>query len=337
MECRRYSENSKNNLMNVLGIETSCDETAAAVVTNGTTILSNIVATSLKEHEQFGGIIPEIASRKQLEYIHTVVEKALLKSKLSLKQINAIAVTSTPGLIGSLLVGTSFARSLATALNKPLIHVDHIKAHIYANFLSHKNDPKSKAKLPAIALVVSGGHTNLYLIKNFQHFQLLGKTIDDAAGEAFDKVAKILNLGYPGGPAIDKISKQVKSSNITFTCAPMKNTFNFSFSGIKTAVLYHHQKNNHAKSYKKSQVAYAFEKSVVQLLVNKCLEACQKHNTKTLLVGGGVSANSRLRNFLTKETAQKNIKVFFPSMKLCIDNAAMIAGLGFHNYKHKSH
>jgi len=326
--------------MNILGIETSCDETAAAVVQNGHFVLSNVIASSLKEHSLYGGVIPEIASRRQLEFITTVVDKALIESGASLKSIHAIAVTQKPGLIGSLLVGISFARSLSYALNKPLIDVDHIKAHAYANFLepSRKKQSKNKAsvkkpRLPAIALVVSGGHTNLYYIKDFTRFRLLGQTLDDAAGEAFDKVAKILGLGYPGGPVIDRLAKQYQinhNSKIQFKSAALPGTYNFSFSGVKTAVLYHYQRRHKQDKFSPDQTVHAFQESVVSILTKKSINACLKYKAKTLLVGGGVAANSGLRETLTTEAAVHKINVHFPPMSLCTDNAAMIAGLGFH-------
>ncbi len=316
---------------NILGIETSCDETAAAVVRNGKTVLSNIVASSLQEHAQHGGIIPEIASRRQLEFITAVVEKALLKAGMNLTGIDAVAVTSEPGLIGSLLVGISFARALSFALHKPLISIDHIKAHAYANFLEY---PESRRKeipeLPAVALVVSGGHTNLYAIKSFDRFRLLGRTLDDAAGEAFDKVAKILGLGYPGGPIIDRLAKEGENTALRFKSASLPETHDFSFSGVKTAVLYHHRNRKQQDHFPAAQTAYAFQQSVVSILTRKSIAACQKMKTGTLLIGGGVAANSALRAQLGDEAKKHNITVHFPPMSLCTDNAAMIAGLGFH-------
>ncbi len=319
-------------MMNILGIETSCDETAAAVVRDGRIVLSNIIASSLKEHALHGGIIPEIASRRQLEFINAVADQSLSGASLNLRHIDAIAVTSKPGLIGSLLVGISFARALSFALDKPLIDVDHIKAHAYANFLEC---PEAKAarkvpKLPAVALVVSGGHTNLYYIKKFDQFRLLGQTLDDAAGEAFDKVAKILDLGYPGGPAIDRLAKKGKNTKIHFKSAPLPDTYNFSFSGVKTAVLYHHRDQKHHTDFSAAQTAYSFQDSVVSVLTKKSISACKKLGTKTLLIGGGVAANSALRTQLNTEAEKNNINVYFPPLSLCTDNAAMIAGLGFH-------
>ncbi len=319
-------------MTHILGIETSCDETAVAVVKNGKTVLSNVIASSLKEHALHGGIIPEIASRRQLEFINTVAKKSLSDAELTLKNIDAIAVTNAPGLIGSLLVGISFARALSFALNKPLINVDHIKAHAYANFLEFPKDKGAKRipELPAVALVVSGGHTNLYHIKTFDHFRLLGQTLDDAAGEAFDKVAKILDLGYPGGPAIDRLAKKGANTKIRFKSAALPDTYNFSFSGVKTAVLYHHRDKKQDKDFSAAQTAYAFQDSVVSILIKKSILACKKLDTKTLLIGGGVAANSALRKQLTEEAQKNNINVHFPPLSLCTDNAAMIAGLGFY-------
>ncbi len=316
--------------MLVLGIETSCDETACSIVKNGRLILSNVIATSLKEHSKFGGIIPEIASRRQLELISAVVQTSLERAKVTLKDINAIAVTSSPGLIGSLLVGISYARALSFATKKPLIDVDHIKAHLYANFLSSKNFQESVPKLPAIGLIVSGGHSSLYLMKSPTNFTLLGQTHDDAAGEAFDKVSRILGLGYPGGPAIDRIAKTATDTCLQFSCAQMPQSYDFSFSGVKTAVLHYYQKNKATSPQELAKIAYGFQESVVSILVKKSINACLKKKIKTLLLGGGVAANSRLRQKLSDEGKKNDIEVFIPPLSLCLDNAAMIAGLGYH-------
>ncbi|VAX35523.1 N(6)-L-threonylcarbamoyladenine synthase [hydrothermal vent metagenome] len=317
--------------MKIFGIETSCDETSVAVVENGKKVLSNVIVSSLNEHKKYGGIIPEIASRRQLESIQLVAGKALEGANLKLKDIDAIAVTQKPGLIGSLLVGISFARALKFAIARPLLEVNHIQAHLYANFLVQKNEHnKILPHLPVIGLVVSGGHTSLYYIKTFQDFKLIGATRDDAAGEAFDKVARILNLGYPGGPVIDKLSQQSQEPAIPFKCADMPNTFDFSFSGIKTAVLYHYRDNHKKKNFSQKAVCHGFQKSVVSVLVKKSLAACYKFKTPTIVVGGGVAANSALRKVLVEEAGKENIKVYFPPLSLCLDNAAMIAGLGYH-------
>lgn len=312
--------------MNILGIETSCDETAAAVVSNGVNVLSNVVASSLKDHAAFGGIIPEIASRRQIESIHGVVSQALIQAKVPLGKIDAIAVTTKPGLVGSLLVGISFARALAYGAKKPLVEIDHIQAHWYANFLRLAEDKNPLPELPAIGLVVSGGHSSLFDIKSFDKVKLLGVTRDDAAGEAFDKVARLLNLGYPGGPIIDRLAKGGVNNQIRFPKANLEGPYDFSFSGLKTSVLYYTQKN---KNFDVKQVAYSFQKSVVDVLTEKAIKACQRKKVKTLLIGGGVAANSALREHLVQAGEKEGIRVCFPPMKFCLDNAAMIAGLGY--------
>lgn len=321
--------------MNILGIETSCDETAAAVVKNGHTILSNIVASSLKDHAKYGGVIPEIASRKQLEFIHSVIDEAIMCSGQTLKNIDGIAVTTAPGLLGSLLVGISYAKAISFALDKPLIEVDHIKAHLYANFIRPKNDTAKLPLLPAIGLVVSGGHSSLYHIKDFTRFKLLGQTRDDAAGEAFDKVARILDLGYPGGPAIDRLAKERSNHRLTFPPSRLTGSFDFSFSGTKTAVLYHHRQHQHDPDYNQANIADAFQQSVISILAEKSIDACMQNRCSTLVVGGGVAANSALRQKLKELAARQHINVYYPPIKLCMDNAAMIAGYGYHCYNDK--
>ena len=318
----------------ILGIETSCDETAAAVVRDGGEILSSVVASSLPEHQRFGGIIPEIASRRQLESIDPVVTAALGQAGIGPADIAALAVTRSPGLIGSLLVGLSYARALSLAWSKPLLEMDHVRAHLYANFLypTGKTD-FSPPGLPAIGLIVSGGHTSLYHIKDLGHFQLLGQTRDDAAGEAFDKVARILDLGYPGGPVIDRLAQAGRNDRVTFPSAEMGESLDFSFSGVKTAVLYYVRRQAEHPDIGKEQIAFAFQESVVRVLVKKSLAACARYRVKTLMVGGGVAANSRLRECLLSSAGAQGIKVFFPALPLCMDNAAMIAGLACQQLK----
>ncbi|HBR15499.1 MAG TPA: tRNA (adenosine(37)-N6)-threonylcarbamoyltransferase complex transferase subunit TsaD [Candidatus Omnitrophica bacterium] len=340
--------------MNILGIETSCDETAAAVVKDGRFILSNVVASSLQDHKKYGGVIPEIASRRQLDFMNDVVENALSGARLSLHALDAIAVTMYPGLIGSLLVGISFARALSYALDIPLIKVDHIQAHLYANFLISRkkhnapSQPADLPDLPAIGLVVSGGHTSLYHIKNFHRFRIIGETLDDAVGEAYDKVARILDLGYPGGPAIDRLAQRqtmasrtqararAKTGQPRFTCAELPGTLNFSFSGIKTAVFYYKRDHQNDSHFSVPEIVSSFQESIVKVLVKKCVTACIKLKSPTLIVGGGVAANSRLRQRLAEEAVSHRIKVYFPPLSLCTDNAAMIAGLGFHLISQRS-
>lgn len=310
--------------MLILGIETTCDETAAAVVCDGWQIRSSIVSSSLPLHSRYGGIIPEIASRAHVESISFVVDEAVRKARTKLTEVSAIAVTDRPGLPGSLLVGVSFARALSFALHKPLIEVDHVQAHLYASFLRKKQPP-----FPFIGLVVSGGHTELFLVKDFTHVRMLGSTLDDAAGEAFDKVAKIINLGYPGGPEIERVSRQATDKTLRFGCATMPGSFDFSFSGIKTAVLYFTKDKNKKHAVAVSDIAYSFQKTVVGVLVAKAAAACRSKKIRALVLGGGVVANSYLRSAMLAEAKRFGIEVFFPDKELCIDNAAMVAGLGF--------
>ena len=332
--------------MLTLGIETSCDETAAAIVKDGKTVLSSQVSSSVDLHSKFGGIIPEIASRFHLEYIMPVTNQALKKANVKLSDIDLIAVTSAPGLVGSLLVGVSFAKTLSFALKKPLIGVNHINSHLFASFLqADKKSNKHIAdfKFPFMGLVVSGGHTSLAYIKDFDKIKFIGNTRDDAAGEAFDKVAKILELGYPGGPAIDNLSQSVKDSPFKFNCAQLKNTFDFSFSGIKTEVLYTTQKlqkknhhsplTTHYSPKEKAQIAFSFQNAVVETIVNKSIAACKKFKVNTLCVGGGVACNSLLRQKLKEAGLRENIEILLSPTAFCIDNAAMIAVLGANLHK----
>ena len=313
--------------MIVLGLETSCDETSAALVHNGREILANTIASSLEFHKKYGGIIPEIASRMQLETITSITEGALKKAKLKLKDIDLIGVTSGPGLVGSLLVGISFAKSLSLGLDKPLLGVNHVYSHFYANFLTGE-----KIKLPFVALVVSGGHTNLFYIRDFDKIEVLGETRDDACGEAFDKVAKILNLGYPGGPAIEKMAKLGQSNKIRFNCSGTKEELDFSFSGIKTAVLYY-VKDRRLSTGEKADISASFQEAVVDTLVKKAILACKIKKVSRLVVGGGVVANNRLRDKFYEAAAAHNLNCYFPAQSLCMDNAAMIAGLAYQLFK----
>jgi N6-L-threonylcarbamoyladenine synthase len=316
----------------ILGIETSCDETGASVVYKGRKICSNVTASSLKLHSKYGGVIPEIASRAQLEYINFVVDEALRKAEVKIGDLGLIAVTRGPGLIGSLLVGISFAKSLSLARNIPIIGIDHVQAHLYAPFLNL--DGKSP-KFPFMGLVVSGGHTSLYYFKDFDKFQILAQTLDDAAGEAFDKVAKLLQLGYPGGPLVEKIAQNGSKTAYNFNCNNDGDT-DFSFSGIKTAVLYktrEFEKNGAVSSKQKRDLAASFQHAVVSSLVDKTMLALSKKKVKTLLVGGGVAANRYFRNRLLEAADANGVEVLISEQKLCTDNAAMIAGLGYQLYR----
>jgi N6-L-threonylcarbamoyladenine synthase len=315
--------------MNTLGIESSCDETAAAVVKNGKTVLSSVVSSSLNFHKKYGGIVPEIAFRKQLETITGVVDCSLKEAKIDLGGIDLITVTEGPGLLGSLLVGISFAKSLSLSRDIPLVGVNHLYSHIYAGFLD------SKAPVfPFVALVVSGGHTSLYHVKAWDKIILLGSTQDDACGEAFDKVAKILNLGYPGGPSIEKNARSGNSGKIKFACSNTRNPLDFSFSGIKTAVLYYVQKNFKSggitsRSRQIADICASFQESALNVLVEKAFLACAMKNVSVLAVGGGVAANTRLREKFILKASEGRFKVVFPAKGFCMDNAAMVAGLGY--------
>ncbi|MCU0650859.1 MAG: tRNA (adenosine(37)-N6)-threonylcarbamoyltransferase complex transferase subunit TsaD [Candidatus Omnitrophica bacterium] len=324
--------------MRILGIETSCDETAASVVEDGRKVLSAVVSSSLRFHQKYGGIIPEIAFRKQLETICQIADCAIKESGVQLRNIDAVAVTREPGLKGSLLVGLSFAGALAECLKVPLININHLYGHLYSPFLNKD----SAAKLPAIGLVVSGGHTSLYYVRSFADIELLGSTQDDACGEAFDKVAKILGLGYPGGPVIEKKAADGNPKAIRFTCSNTQKPLNFSYSGIKTAVLYFARQNKlgtfaktHSAGAKKtiSDVCASFQESALNVLVEKTISACRLKRVKSVIVGGGVAANGVLRNKFVSAAKKHGLNVAFPSKENCMDNAAMIAGLAYHKRK----
>ena len=314
--------------MIVLGIETSCDETGIGIVKDGKSILANVVVSSLKIHSKYGGVIPEIASRLQLESISSVYSAAIKMAKVKAQEIDLIAVTKGPGLPGSLLVGVSFAKALALSLGKPILGVNHVYSHIYANILCHRN-----IKLPCVALVVSGGHTSLFYLKSFSNIQVLGQTQDDACGEAFDKVAKIMGLGYPGGPLIEKLARDGNKHKIKFACSGTKSELDFSFSGIKTAVLYYLKANPPKAKSKNANLAASFQESAINVLIKKSLLACKRKNAKQLLIGGGVAANNCLRQKFISAAKNAGIHCFFPGIGLCMDNAAMVGGLAYFLYK----
>lgn len=312
--------------MLVLGIESSCDETSVALVENGRRVLANVVASQVKDHTPYGGVVPELASRKHLNNIETVLNLALKQAKVTLKDVGLIAVTQGPGLAGSLLIGLSFARALAYTLNKKIVGVHHIEAHLYSPFLENP-----KLRFPFISLVVSGGHTSLFKVTGIGKYHQLGATIDDAVGEAYDKVAKLLRLGYPGGPVLDKLAQKGNPESIHFPRA-MRHTknFNFSFSGLKTAVLYHVKNFDHLKNVPVEDVAAGFQEAVVDVLVEKARRAAKEHRIETLTIAGGVACNSRLRSRIRELAEQEGWHFYYPSPVMCTDNAAMIAGLGYH-------
>ena len=305
-----------------LGIESSCDETSVAVVKNGRKILSNIIDTQIPIHEKYGGVVPEIASRNHIEAISRVTKKALEEAKVDFKDIDAITPTYGPGLVGALLVGLSYAKALSFAINKPLAGVNHIQGHIAANYITYK-----ELKPPFLCVMTSGGNTQLIHVKNYTEFEVLGKTRDDAIGEAFDKVARVVGLGYPGGPKVDKLAKEGDANAIELPKTHFDN-LDFSFSGIKTAVInLHHKKPD----INKADLCASFQKTVTETLLENAEKALKQTRLKTIALAGGVSANSYIRKeFLNLE--KNGIKVYMPDLKLCTDNAAMIASAGYYNF-----
>lgn len=311
----------------VLGIETSCDETSAAVMKDGKHLLSNVVSSQIDVHNAFGGVVPEIASRKHTETIVHVIDQAIAASETDPRELDAVAVTQGPGLVGSLMVGISAAKALAFSWEKPLVGVNHLEAHIASAHIENEID------FPFVALIVSGGHTNLYMVGGFLDFELLGSTRDDAAGEAFDKGAKALGLGYPGGVQIDRLSKNGDPDAVSFPRPFNNESFDFSFSGLKTALLNHVRKNPAETEKDLHDVCAGFQEAIVETLVNKTLNAARKNGVETVVIAGGVACNSRLRRLSEERIEGEGISVFMPSPSLCTDNAAMIAALGHHMYE----
>lgn len=313
----------------ILAIESSCDETAAAVVKNGREVLSNVISSQIALHTLYGGVVPEIASRKHIEKINQVIEEALKEAKVDFDTIDAIAVTYGPGLVGALLVGVSVAKALAFALKKPLIGVHHIEGHISANFIENK-----ELKPPFICLVVSGGHSHLVKVKDYGEYEILGRTRDDAAGEAFDKVARAIGLGYPGGPKIDKVSREGNPEAIHFPRAKVgESEYDFSFSGLKSAVLnYLNSCQMKGEEINQADVAASFQKAVVDVLVDHSVSAVKKYGFETFAIAGGVASNSHLREAMEKACEENGIAFYHPSPIYCTDNAAMIGVAAYYEY-----
>ncbi len=305
-----------------LGIETSCDETSAAVVVNGRKVLSNIINSQIDIHTIYGGVVPEIASRCHVEVINQVVKEALKKANKTYDDIDAVCTTYGPGLVGALLVGVSYAKGLSYAMQKPLVGVNHIEGHIAANYLTYE-----ELKPPFLCLIISGGHTHLVKVNDYADFEIIGRTKDDAIGEAYDKVARIVGLGYPGGPKIDKLAYE-GNANIALPKSNIEG-LNFSFSGIKTAVINLNHKN---PNINKADLCASFEKVTTEMLIENVEKAIEETKLKNVVLAGGVSANSYIRKEFSKMAEKKNIKVFYPDIKLCTDNAAMIAAAGYNNY-----
>ena len=307
----------------VLGIETSCDETSAAVIKNGREVLSNVINSQIEVHKTYGGVVPEIASRCHTEVINQVVQSSLDEAKISFEDIDVVSCTYGPGLVGALLVGVSYAKGLSYTLNKPLVAVNHIEGHIAANYITHKN-----LKPPFLCLIISGGHTHLVKVKGYTEFEIIGKTRDDAIGEAFDKVARVIGLGYPGGPKIDALAKQGQPNILL----PKSNIdgFDFSYSGLKTAILNLHHKT---PDINKADLCSSFQKVATDMLLSKTFGyISQNKELDKIVVCGGVSANSYIREKFKEEGSKNNIEIYYPKLEYCTDNAAMIAVAGHYNY-----
>ncbi len=305
-----------------LGIETSCDETSAAIVVNGRKVLSNIINSQIDIHTIYGGVVPEIASRCHVEVINQVVKEALKQANVTYNDIDVVCATYGPGLVGALLVGLSYAKSLSYAIQKPLVGVNHIEGHIAANYLTYE-----ELKPPFLCLIISGGHTHLVKVNDYTKFEIIGKTKDDAIGEAYDKVARVVGLGYPGGPKIDKLAYE-GTPNINLPKSNVEG-LNFSFSGIKTAVI---NLNHNKPDINKADLCASFEKVTTEMLLENIIKAIDETQIKNIVLAGGVAANSYIRREFEKFAQDKKVKIFFPEMKLCTDNAAMIASAGYYNY-----
>ncbi|WP_010242090.1 tRNA (adenosine(37)-N6)-threonylcarbamoyltransferase complex transferase subunit TsaD [Peptoniphilus rhinitidis] len=314
--------------MKVLAFESSCDETSVAVVENGREVLSNVIASQIDTHKKFGGVVPEIASRQHVEAINTVLKEGLDEADVDLDNIDLIAATKGPGLIGALLVGLSAGKALALAENKPFVGVNHIEGHVCANYISSRD-----LEPPFVGLIISGGHTYLIEVKDYIDFTLYGRTVDDAVGEAFDKVARSLGLPYPGGPVIDKLAKEGKET-IEFPRVMIKDeNYNFSFSGLKTAVLnYLNSSKLRGEEIVVEDVCKSFQEAVVDVLLEKTFRLAKEKKLDKVVLSGGVSANSRIREAFVEKGKKENIKIFYPDLKLCTDNAAMIASAAYYNY-----
>lgn len=313
----------------ILAIESSCDETAAAVVKNGREVLSNVISSQIELHKLYGGVVPEIASRKHIEKVNQVIEEALFDAKVTLDDIDAVGVTYGPGLVGALLVGVAEAKAIAYARKLPLVGVHHIEGHISANYIENK-----ELEPPFICLVVSGGHTHLVYVNDYGKYEILGRTRDDAAGEAFDKVARAIGLGYPGGPKIDKLSKEGNPDAIVFPRAKVEGSaYDFSFSGVKSSVLnYINGCKMRGETYNQADIAASFQKAVTQVLVDHAMQAVENYGLKKLAIAGGVASNSTLREAMREACSDREIEFYHPSPILCTDNAAMIGAAAYYEY-----
>ena len=313
----------------ILGLESSCDETAAAVIKNGRTVLSNVISSQIDIHKEYGGVVPEIASRKHIERINTVIEEALKEAGVGLKDLDALGVTYGPGLVGALLVGVAEAKAICFAADIPLVGVHHIEGHVSANYIENPD-----LEPPFLCLIVSGGHTHLVIVKDYEEFEILGRTRDDAAGEAFDKVARAIGLGYPGGPKIDKLSKEGNPDAIIFPKAHMEDApYDFSFSGLKSAVLnYINKAKMQNQEFNRADLAASFQKAVVDTLTQKAIRAAKEHHIDKLAIAGGVASNSTLRKAMEEACQAEHIRFYHPSPIFCTDNGAMIGVAAYYEY-----
>ena len=314
----------------ILAIESSCDETAASVVKNGRTILSNVISSQIELHKLYGGVVPEIASRKHIEKINQVIEEALEEAEVTLDDLDAVGVTYGPGLVGALLVGVAEAKAISYAKKLPLVGVHHIEGHVSANYIEHPD-----LEPPFMCLIVSGGHTHLVIVKDYGEFEILGRTRDDAAGEAFDKVARAIGLGYPGGPKIDKLAKEGNAEAIQFPKAKLESgPYDFSFSGVKSAVLnYINKCKMQGEEFDRADLAASFQKAVVDTLVEKAVKAAKEYHMDKLAIAGGVASNSALRGAMEKACKKEDIQFYYPSPIFCTDNAAMIGVAAYYEYQ----
>ncbi|GFN35047.1 tRNA (adenosine(37)-N6)-threonylcarbamoyltransferase complex transferase subunit TsaD [Tepidimicrobium xylanilyticum] len=312
-----------------LAIETSCDETSCAVLRNGREVLSNIISSQIEIHQKFGGVVPEVASRKHIENINIIIQQALEKAGVTFKDVDLVGVTQGPGLVGALLVGISSAKAIAYALNRPLVGVNHIEGHVCANYIEFKD-----LEPPFTCLIVSGGHTYLVQVEGYTKYELVGRTRDDAAGEAFDKVARALGLPYPGGPIIDKLAKEGNNLAIDFPRVFLEpNSYDFSFSGLKTAVLnYLNQAKQKGEKIIVEDVAASFQQAVIEVLVEKSIKLAKERKSHKIVMAGGVAANEGLRNLMKNRGKEEGIEIYYPSRVLCTDNAAMIGSAAYFNY-----
>ncbi|RJQ33247.1 MAG: tRNA (adenosine(37)-N6)-threonylcarbamoyltransferase complex transferase subunit TsaD [Actinobacteria bacterium] len=329
-------------MFTILGLETSCDDTSAALVTSEYSILSNVISSQVQFHQKYGGVVPEIASRHHLQLLSPVIEEAIKEARLSFDDIDAVACTAGPGLVGSLLVGISAAKSISLAQNIPLIALNHIEGHIFANFLNKIAAPSARNDdfdFPFVCLVVSGGHTSLVYVEDFGKYELMGQTVDDAAGEAYDKVAKYLGLGYPGGPIVEKEALKGDPSSIKFS-RPMMDSrdYNFSFSGIKTAVVYYIDKlKKETQPVRVPDICASFQQAIVDVLVTKTIKAAVAKQVKTIALAGGVASNAYLRQGFKLALNKTELNLVYPPSVLCTDNAAMIAAAAIYKYKNSDY